>query len=99
MAARRADGWLALQRSELLDYDELRDGLDSLHELRAEAGRESEPFEAIFRLASPPEFEPELARVGADLRELGFDELIVEVTWDEPERATGTIARLREAIA
>lgn len=98
-AARRADGWLALQRSELLDYDELRRGLESLRELRAEAGREAEPFEAIFRLASPPEFEPQLARVGSDLRELGFDELIVEVTWDDPTRAASTITGLRDAVA
>src|SRR5215212_1734435 len=81
-AALRGDGWLAFQRGEL-DPGKLAELLKTLENLRREFGRLDEPFSNVMRLHAPPEMASRLPEFVIRVRELGFDELIITLPWED----------------
>jgi probable F420-dependent oxidoreductase len=97
-AALRGDGWLALQREEL-DPGQLADLLETLEDLREEAGRLDEPFSHVMHMSTSPEVAPRLPEFAVRVRELGFDELIINPPWEDLAEAEGLIGNVRSAVS
>jgi len=97
-AALRGDGWLAFQREEL-DTVQLADSLEALDNLREDAGRLEEPFSKVMRLHSSPGMAPRLPEFAIRVQELGFDELIINLPWEDLAEAEKLIDRVKTAVA
>jgi probable F420-dependent oxidoreductase len=97
-AALRGDGWLAFQREEL-DSRQLANLLETLEELREKAGRLGESFSHVVHLSSSPGMAPRLPEFAVRVRELGFDELIVNPPWDDLAEAELLIGNLKTALS
>ena len=97
-AALRGDGWLAFQREEL-DTRQLADSLKTLEDLLGEAGRLGEPFSYVMRLHTSPGMAPRLPEIALQVRELGFDELIINLPWKDLAGVEKLISRVRSAVA
>ena len=97
-AALRGDGWLAFQREEL-DTRQLADLLEALDNFREEAGRFNDPFSCVIRLHSSPWMAPRLPEFATRIQELGFDELIINLPWEELAEAEKVIGQVRAAVA
>jgi probable F420-dependent oxidoreductase len=96
-AALRGDGWLAFQRE--LDTAQLADLLETLEDLRGEAGQLEEPFSNVMRLHASPEIASRLPEFALRIQELGFDELIVNLPWEDVAEVEKRIGRIRSAVA
>ena len=97
-AALRGDGWLAFQREEI-DTSQLADLLETLENLRGEAGRLDEPFSNVVRLHTSPEMAARLPEVALRIRELGFDELIINPPWEDLAEAERLIGHVTTTVA
>ena len=97
-AALRGDGWLAFQRGEL-DPGKLAHLLDTLENLRGEAGTIDKPFSYIMRLHSSPRMEPRLSEFAIRVQELGFNELIINPSWEDLAEAQRLIDQVKGAIS
>jgi probable F420-dependent oxidoreductase len=97
-AALRGDGWLAFQREEL-DTGQLAYLLEILEDLRGEAGRRDEPFSCVMRLHISPGMAPRLPEIALQVRELGFDELIINLPWTDLAEVEKLVSRVRSAVA
>jgi probable F420-dependent oxidoreductase len=97
-AALRGDGWLAFQREEL-DARQLADLLETLEDLRVEAGRLDESFSHVMHLSSSPGMAPWLPEFAAQVRELGFDELVINPPWDDLAQAEELIGQVKTAVS
>jgi probable F420-dependent oxidoreductase len=97
-AALRGDGWLAFQREEL-DTSQLADLLETLENLRGEAGRLEEPFSNVMRLHTSPGMASRLPEVAVRIQELGFDELIINPPWEDLAEAETLIGHIKSAVA
>ena len=97
-AALRGDGWLALQRGEL-DSRQLADLLETLVNLRGEAGRLDEPFSHVMQLSSSPAMTPRLPEFAARVRELGFDELVIDPHWEDLAEAQALIDHVKTTVS
>lgn len=97
-AALRGDGWLAFQREEL-DTAQLADLLETLENLRGEAGRLGEPFSYVMRLHTSPGMVSRLPEFAVRVQELGFDELIINLPWEDLAEAEKLIGQVRDAVS
>ena len=97
-AALRGDGWLAFQREEL-DTSQLADLLETLENLRGEAGRLEEPFSNVMRLHTSPGMASRLPEIAVRIQELGFDELIINPPWEDLAEAETLIGHIKSAVA
>jgi probable F420-dependent oxidoreductase len=97
-AALRGDGWLAFQRGEL-DPGKLADLLETLKNLREESGRLDEPFSNVMRLHTPPEMTSRLPEYAVRIQELGFDELVINLTWEDRAEAQRRIEQVKGAVS
>jgi len=97
-AALRGDGWLAFQKEEL-DTRQLADLLEALDNFREKAGRFNEPFSCVIRLHSSPGKAPRLPEFAVRVQELGFDELIINLPWEDLAEAEKLIGQVRAAVA
>src|SRR5215217_7904639 len=97
-AALRGDGWLALQRDEI-DATKLADLLETLEDLRGQAGRLEEPFSNVVRLHTSPGMAAQLPEIALRIRELGFDELIINPPWEDLAEAESLIGHVTTAVA
>jgi probable F420-dependent oxidoreductase len=95
-AALRGDGWLAFQRE--LDTAQLADLLETLEDLRGEAGRLEEPFSNVMRLHASPGMASRLPEIAVQVRELGFDELIINPSWENLAEAEKLIGHVKSAV-
>lgn len=89
----RSDGWLAFQRAETVDLDDLSAGLLQIADDARSAEREP-PTRAVARITGP------LASVVQTLRgvqSIGFTDVIVEVDWATEDGPRRTLEALREA--
>jgi probable F420-dependent oxidoreductase len=96
-AVLRGDGWLAFQREEL-DTAQLADLLETLENLRGEAGRLDEPFSNVMRLHVSPGMTSRLPEIALRIRELGFDELIINLSWENLAEAEELIGSVKSAV-
>src|SRR3712207_3767037 len=76
----------AFQREEL-DPRQLADLLETLEDLREEAGRLDESFSHVMHLSGSPGMAPRLPEFAVRVRELGFDELVIKPPWDDLARS------------
>ncbi len=97
-AALRGDGWLAFQR-ENLDTAQLADLLETLENLREEAGRLDEPFSNVIRLHTSAGMAAQLPKFALRIQELGFDELIMNLPWEDLAGAEKVIGQVKTAVA
>jgi probable F420-dependent oxidoreductase len=97
-AALRGDGWLAFQRDEI-DTVQLADLLETLEDLRGQAGRLEEPFSNVVRLHTSPAMAAQLPDIALRIRELGFDELIINPPWEDLAQAESLIHHVATAVA
>ncbi|MBN8866036.1 MAG: TIGR03619 family F420-dependent LLM class oxidoreductase [Solirubrobacterales bacterium] len=97
-AAERGDGWLALATADTYDTAELADQIGSVRELRAAGPRAAEPFRASFILGDWPEDRDRLIARAIEAAELGFDEIILEPDWSDPDLCATTIAEAKAAL-
>jgi hypothetical protein len=97
-AALRGDGWLAFQREEL-DARQLADLLETLEDLREEAGRLDESFSHVMHLSSSPGVAPWLPEFAVQVRELGFDELVINPPWEDLAKVEELIGQVKTAIS
>jgi probable F420-dependent oxidoreductase len=97
-AALRGDGWLAFQRDEI-DTGQLADLLETLENLRGQAGRLDEPFSNVVRLHTSPGMAARLPEVALRIQELGFDELIINPPWEDLAETEKLIDQVRSAVA
>jgi hypothetical protein len=96
-AALRGDGWLAFQRDEL-DTTQLADLLETLEDLRGDAGRLEEPFSKVMRLHTSPGMACWLPEFAIRIQELGFDELIISPPWENLAEAEKLIGSVKSAV-
>ena len=97
-AALRGDGWLAFQREDL-DTAQLADLLEALNSLREEGGRLEEPFSTVMRLHSSPRIAPRLPEFAIRVQELGFDELIINLPWEDLAEAEKLIDHIKGVVS
>jgi len=97
-AAERGDGWLALSTADTYDRSELEEQLGEVGELRAAGPRAAEPFRATFVLADWPDDREALIARAVEVSELGFDEIVLEPDWDDPDGCTATITAAKAAL-
>src|SRR3712207_4253086 len=97
-AALRGDGWLAFQREEL-DPGQLADLLETLEDLREEAGRLEESFSHVVHLSGSPGMTPRLPEFAVRVRELGFEELIINPPWEDLVEAERLIGHVKTAVS
>lgn len=97
-AALRGDGWMAFQREEF-DAGQLADLLESLENLRGEAERTGEPFSHVIRLSSSPGIASRLPEFAVQVQGLGFDELVIDLPWDDLAEAERLIGHVKNAVA
>jgi probable F420-dependent oxidoreductase len=97
-AARLADGWMPGSDIRMLDLDELAGLKGDLAALRAEYGRDDDRFEHLMVVDCPPDRVGDLPEAARAIRDLGFDELIVELPFEDPDKALDGLARLRAAV-
>jgi probable F420-dependent oxidoreductase len=97
-AALRGDGWLAFQREEL-NTARLADLLEALDNLREEAGRLDDPFSNVMRLHTSPGIAPRLPEFAIRVQELGFDELIINLPWENLAEAEKLIDHITGAVS
>ena len=96
-AALCGDGWLAFQREEF-DTGQLANLLETLENLRGEAGQLDEPFSNVMRLHTSPGMAARLPEVAVQIQELGFDELIVNPPWEDLAEAEKLIGHVKSAV-
>jgi probable F420-dependent oxidoreductase len=96
-AVERGDGWLAFHKAED-DLGQLREQLEALKKIRDEAGRSDESFSAVLRLRGSPESGPSLPDIVQQTQELGFDETIVELPWDDLARAQELLGAIKASV-
>jgi probable F420-dependent oxidoreductase len=94
-AAARGDGWLAIAWTTALDEEALAERL-----ARLEAGRErARPFARVLKLHAPPEDVGRLPDLTLRVAALGFDEVILEVPWNDGfAEASDAIRAVRHAV-
>jgi hypothetical protein len=97
-AALRGDGWLAFQREEL-DSRQLADLLKTLEDFREEAGRLDESFSHVVHLSSSPGMASRLPEFAVQVRELGFDELVIDPPWEDLVEAEVLIGHVKTAVS
>jgi probable F420-dependent oxidoreductase len=97
-AALRGDGWLAFQREEL-DSRQLANLLETLEGLREEAGRLDESFSHVMHLSGSPEMAPRLPEFAVRVRELGFDDLVINPPWEDLAEAEVLIGDVKTAVS
>jgi probable F420-dependent oxidoreductase len=97
-AALRGDGWLAFQREEL-DSRQLADLLETLEDLREEAGRLDESFSHVMHLSSSPAMAPRLPEFAVRVRELGFIELVIDPPWEDLAEVEVLIGQVKTAVS
>jgi alkanesulfonate monooxygenase SsuD/methylene tetrahydromethanopterin reductase-like flavin-dependent oxidoreductase (luciferase family) len=97
-AARLGDGWIPDAPIEMLDFDALIGRKQELMAQRREAGRAELPFEHVLVVDTPSHRINELPAVARRVRELGFDELVVELPFEEPQRVRASLAAIRAAL-
>jgi probable F420-dependent oxidoreductase len=97
-AALRGDGWLAFQRDEI-DTTKLADLLETLENLRGQAGRLDEPFSNVVRLHTSPGMAAQIPQIALRIRELGFDELIINPPWEDLAEAETLIGHITTAVS
>ncbi len=97
-AALRGDGWLAFQREEL-DARQLADLLETLEDLREEAGRLEEAFSHVMHLSGSPGMTPRLPEFAVWVKELGFEELVIDPPWEDLGGAQLLIGRVKSAVS
>lgn len=96
-AATVGDGWLAFQRDEL-DVVELEESLKTLRELRKEASLLDEPLTNVVRLRSSPDLQSRLPELATQAAELGFNELIIDLPWNDPNAAKELLETVKAAV-
>jgi probable F420-dependent oxidoreductase len=97
-AALHGDGWLAFQREEL-DARQLEDLLETLEDLREEAGRLDESFSHVMHLNSSPGMAPWLPEIAVRVRDLGFDELVINPPWEDLVPAEELIDQVKTTVS
>jgi probable F420-dependent oxidoreductase len=97
-AALRGDGWVAFQRGEL-EPGKLAELLETLEDLREEVGRLDEPFSYVMRLHTPPEMAPRLSEFAIQVQELGFDELVINPSWEDLAEVQRLINQVKGAVS
>ena len=86
--AERADGWVPLVRGDRDPVETIERGVQRLHELASEAGRDEVDFRVVYNAADPAEAG---ARIDA-LARAGVTDVMVDVDYtdpDGPQRAIG----------
>lgn len=63
------------------------------------AGQLDEPFSNVMRLHSSPGMAPRLPEFATRVQELGFDELIINLPWEELAEAEKLIDHIKTAVA
>ena len=96
-AALCGNGWLAFQREEF-DTGQLANLLETLENLRGEAGQLDEPFSNVMRLHTSPGMDARLPEVAIQIQELGFDELIINPPWEDLAEAEKLIGHVKSAV-
>jgi hypothetical protein len=88
-----------LPSREELDPGQLADLLEPLEDLREEAGRLDESFSHVVHLSSSPGMAPRLPEFAFRVRELGFDELIINPPWEDLVEAEKLIGHVKTAVS
>jgi alkanesulfonate monooxygenase SsuD/methylene tetrahydromethanopterin reductase-like flavin-dependent oxidoreductase (luciferase family) len=97
-AASLGDGWIPDAAIDRLDCDALAASKDELTRRREAAGRADSPFEHVLVVDGCPDRVDGLAAIARRSRATGFDELVIEVPFEDPPRARAIIASARASI-
>lgn len=71
---------------------------ETLGELREEADRLDESFANVVRLRSSLDSQFRLPELATQAAELGFDELIIDLPWGEPDAAKELLGTVKATI-
>jgi probable F420-dependent oxidoreductase len=96
--SRLGDGWVALTRWDVLDFDDLARKLEYVHGARP-AGMA--PLQTVLRITGAVETQQIDARIDAlrRLASLGFDEVSIDPDWSDLDGARELISRVAEGLA
>jgi hypothetical protein len=97
-AANLGDGWIPDATVDRVDFEALARRKDELAELRQAAGRADAPFQHVLVVDGAPDRPDGLTRAARGAGELGFDEVVIEVPFEEPSRARAIVTEVRSAI-
>jgi probable F420-dependent oxidoreductase len=98
-AARLGSGWVALQRADDLDPDQLARAIGRLRAMTAEAGRDPNALEVILLVVESAGRTAQVSRVLPALVRAGVTEIVVETRWDDQDGIRQVHDTLRAAIA
>jgi probable F420-dependent oxidoreductase len=98
-AAELGDGWIPGAAIDMLDFDLLARGKSEIAERRADLGRQDAPFEYLLVVDTPSHHADELPGVARRLQELGFDEMIIDLPFEDTARARATLTAVRKTLA
>ncbi|NNF08718.1 MAG: LLM class flavin-dependent oxidoreductase, partial [Acidimicrobiia bacterium] len=93
-AGRLADGWLAFQNADAVDYSTLEERLALMRSAAADEGRSA--GRVVVRLTGPQD---SVVRALPGLARVGVDEVIIEVDWGSDDGPDRTLQRMRSSIA
>ncbi len=97
--AARADGWMGLGYVDRFDRPRIERELAGMTDALRDAGRDTSEFELVLKLTCSPAVLDQLPLRLAELAELPYDEIIVEVPWRLGTAvAVDTIVAARDAL-
>jgi probable F420-dependent oxidoreductase len=98
-AAALGDGWIPDASIDRVDFDALAWNQTELAVWRRAVGRAEVPFEHILVVDGLPAQMQQLTRVARRAEELGFDELVIELPFEDAPRAEAMLAAVRETVS
>jgi probable F420-dependent oxidoreductase len=98
-AAELGDGWIPGAAIDMLDFDRLARAKGEIEERRTDFGRQDAPFEYLLVVDTPSRHADELPDVARQVQALGFDEMIVDLPFEDTARAGATLNAVRETLA
>lgn len=95
--AQRGEGWLAVQNPRRFDERSLRSDLEVLRRECERVGRDVADVRLVFSMSVSMGVSDLCARYVPLLKELGFDEVVVDIDWEAERDEELVIGRMRDA--
>jgi probable F420-dependent oxidoreductase len=98
-AATLGDGWVAHQSARALDLEEVSAGTEKMRLVAQEAGRDPSELWTVLRVIDSALLLEQVAEMAPRFRDVGVDEVVVDIDWGKPGSAAETLGRLKMAAS
>jgi probable F420-dependent oxidoreductase len=93
------NGWLAHQSAAALDFEELRSGVENMREVAKRSGQSPDALWTTLRLIDSAPRTGDIAGSISRFREVGVDEVVVDIDWGVEGAAAEAYGTLRDGAS